>query len=112
MAEIILNPDVEILDENDRKLYYLFRQAIDTKFLKAVQRHVKEEEHLYHICLNQYVNVRQLSLKQTIDQNSQQHHPKELLEQFTDQCEDELVEAIVNAIAVYRECERRGIRIK
>lgn len=112
MAEIILNPDIEILNENDRKLYWLFRQAIDTKFLKSMKTHLDEKEHCYHVCFNQYIDMRQLSLKQFIDQQSQQNHPKEILESLVNSTDEELIEAITNIIAVYRECERRGIKIK
>ena len=112
MVEIILNPDIEILDENDRKLYWLFRQAVDTKFLAAMKHHLDEGEHCYNICFNQYLDVRQLSLKQFIDQNSQQHNPRDIFEQLLDSIGNELTEAVTNMIAVHREMERRGIKIK
>ena len=112
MAEIILNPEVEILDENDRKLYWLFRQTVDTKFLAAMNHHLKENDHCYNICFNQYIDVRQLSLKQFIDQHSQHNHPRDVLEQLSNSIGDELTDAITNMIALYRECQRRGIKIK
>lgn len=112
MAEIILNPDIEIVNEDDRKLYWLFRQAVDTQFLKSVKNHLEGGEHCYNICFNQYLDVRQLSLKQFVDQQSQQHHPKDIFEQLLDSIDNELTESLTNMIAVYREMERRGIKIK
>lgn len=112
MAEIILNPDVEIIHDEDRKLYWHFRQVMDTRFLGAIDMHIKECDHCYHICFNQYLDVRQLSLKQFVDQQSQQHTPKEVLEQMLKQTGDELIEAITNLIAVHREFNRRGMKIK
>lgn len=112
MAEIILNPDVEIVHDDDRKLYWLMRQAIDTAFLKAMHKHLKEEDHCYHLCSNRYIDVRQLSLKNMIDQQSMSMNPKEILEKCLASVNDELIEALTNVVAVYRECDRRGIKIK
>lgn len=112
MSEIILNPDVEILDAKDRELYWLFRQAIDSKFLKAMKTHLDEKEHCYNVCFNQYADMRQLSLKRFVDQNLQVYSNKEIFEQLLESTGEQLIEAITNMIAIYREMERRGIRIK
>jgi hypothetical protein len=110
--EIILNPEIEILDENDRHLYWLMRQSVDTIFLKAIKTHFKEKDHCYNVCFDQYANMRQFSLKQTIDEQSQHYNIRAMMEQIVNNVNEELIEALINSIAVYRECERRGIKIK
>lgn len=112
MAEIILNPDVEIKNEEDRKLYWIFRQVVDTKFLRSMNNHLEEQDHCYHNCFNQYVDIRQLSLKEMLDENSKNHSPKQLLEQIHESVTQELTDAITNMIALYREAERRGVKLK
>lgn len=111
MSEIILDPNIEIRHDLDRELYWRFRQVVDSKFLKAINQHLEEKEHCYHVCFNQYLDVRQLSLKRFIDSN-EQFPPRDILEQVFNQVGDELVEVITNMLAVYRECERRGIKLK
>lgn len=111
-AEIILNPDVEILNEDDRKLYWQFRLAMDSKFLAAMHNHNIEGDHSYHNCFNQYLDLRQLSLKQFIDSNGREHHAQDILDQLVDSIGNELTDAITNMIALIREADRRGLKLK
>lgn len=111
-TEIVLNPDVEIVNDDDRKLYWLFRMATDSKFLAAMHSHNIEGDHNYHNCFNQYLDLRQLSLKQFIDSNGRELHVQDILDQLVDSIGNELTEAITNMIALIREAERRGLKLK
>jgi hypothetical protein len=111
-TEIVLNPDVEIVNDDDRKLYWQFRMATDSKFLAAMHNHNTEGDHSYHACFNQYLDIRQLSLKQFIDSNGREHHAQDIIDQLVDSIGNELTEAITNMIALIREAERRGLRFK
>ncbi len=108
---IILDPNIEIVHDKDRELYWRFRQVIDTKFLRAINSHLETKEHCFHECFNQHLDVRQLSLKRFIEANPDLH-PKDILEQISSQIDEELVEILTNFIAIYKECERRGIKLK
>lgn len=112
MAEIILSPEIEIRNDKDRELYWLFRQAVDSKFLADMNQHLADSDHCYSGCFNDYLDIRQLSLKQFIDNSHRDQHADEIIEQLVKSIGRELTDAISNMIAIYREAERRGIAIK
>lgn len=109
---IIINPEVEIVDKNDRKLYYRMRQILDTCFLNSVAEHVEENNHLYHSCFNAGVMMQQKSLKDFIDIRMQVDTPENTLAQMILNCSGQFTDNLRDLLAMIDECERRGIKFK